>query len=193
MPSLRWGVVLSPIKLRHRPWGRPIGVPAELVSGIRYAAAQPALRCRLVAGTSVWLAYGAFNSLEPIFYREILNTGPAALGWMNALFGVGMVGGTVLALRLSPFWWRAPALPVLVALNGAAGLIYVSTDRLWVVAIGALCWGWVIGILTPVYRSLSVGHRITRGRVAGRQQMLSTLALGPSSSSPLGGQFGIQE
>lgn len=195
--SLIGALLILPIKLRP-----PVvqqdrsGFLAELVSGIRYSASQPALRFMLVAGTSVWLAYGAFNSLEPIFYREVLNTGPAALGWMNALFGVGMVGGTVLAVRLSPSWWRAPALPVLVALNGAAGLIYVSTDRLWVVAIGALCWGCVIGILTPVYRSLvqSVTPDHLMGRVQGASQMLSdTLRLVPLLFVPaLAVEFGIQ-
>ena len=195
--SLVGVLLVLPIKLRP-----PLvqeersGFMTELVSGIRYSASRPALRFMLVAGTSVWLAYGAFNSLEPLFYREVLKTGPAALGWMNSLFGVGMVAGTVLAARLSPFWWRAPALPVLVALNGAAGLIYVSTNRLWVVAIGAACWGAVIGILSPVYRTLvqSVTPDHLMGRVQGASQMLSdTLRLVPLLFVPaLAVEFGIQ-
>jgi predicted MFS family arabinose efflux permease len=195
--SLIGVLLVLPIKLRP-----PIlqeersGFLVELVSGIRYSASRPALRFMLVAGTSVWLAYGAFNSLEPLFYREVLKTGPAALGWMNSLFGVGMVVGTVLVPRLSSFWWRAPALPVLVALNGAAGLVYVSTDRLWVVAIGAFCWGSVIGILSPVYRTLvqSVTPDHLMGRVQGASQMLSdTLRLVPLLFIPaLAVELGIQ-
>jgi hypothetical protein len=109
-----------------------LGFFTELVSGIRYSASRPSLRFMLVAGTSVWLAYGAFNSLEPLFYRELLKTGLAALGWMNSLFGVGMVAGTLLVPRLPSFWWRAPALPVLVALNGQPAS---STWR-------PICSGW---------------------------------------------------
>jgi MFS transporter, DHA3 family, macrolide efflux protein len=195
--SLVGVLLVLPIKLRppvqHEERS---GFLAELVSGISYSASRPALRFMLVAGTSVWLAYGAFNSLEPLFYREVLKTGPAALGWMNSLFGVGMVVGTVLVPRLSSFWWRAPALPVLVALNGAAGLIYVSTDRLWVVAIGAFCWGSVIGVLSPVYRTLvqSVTPDHLMGRVQGASQMLSdTLRLVPLLFIPaLAVQLGIQ-
>ena len=195
--SLIGVLLVLPIKLRP-PLAQQerSGFLAELVSGIRYSASRPALRFMLVTGTSVWLAYGAFSALEPLFYREVLKTGPAALGWMNSLFGVGMVTGTILVPRLSRFWWRAPALPVLVALNGAAGLIYVSTDRLWVVAIGAFCWGSVIGVLSPVYRTLvqSVTPDHLMGRVQGTSQMLSdTLRLVPLLFVPaLAVQLGIQ-
>jgi DHA3 family macrolide efflux protein-like MFS transporter len=195
--SLIGALLVIPIKLRP-PVAQPerLGFFTELVSGIRYSASRPSLRFMLMAGTSVWLAYGAFNSLEPIFYREVLKTGPAALGWMNSLFGIGMVGGTLLVPRLPPFWWRATALPVLVALNGAAGLIYVATDRLWVVAIGAFCWGGVIGILSPVYRTLvqSVTPDHLMGRVQGASQMLSdTLRLVPLLFVPaLAVELGIQ-
>ena len=195
--SLIGVLLVLPIKLRppvaHEERS---GFLAELLSGIRYSASRPALRFMLVTGTSVWLAYGAFSALEPLFYREVLKTGPAALGWMNSLFGVGMVAGTVLVPRLSRFWWRAPALPVLVAINGAAGLIYVSTDRLWVVAIGAFCWGSAIGVLSPVYRTLvqSVTPDHLMGRVQGASQMLAdTLRLVPLLFIPaLAVQVGIQ-
>ena len=161
------------------------GFFAELVSGIRYSASRPALRFMLVAGTSVWLAYGAFNSLEPLFYREVLNTGPAALG-LDELAVRGGDGGRDCAGPLgSPRSGGGRRLyPVLVALNGAAGLIYVSTDRLGVVAIGAFCWGSVIGILSPVYRTLvqSVTPDHLMGRVQGASQMLSdTLRLGAAA------------
>jgi hypothetical protein len=131
-----------------------------------------------------------------LFYREVLNTGPVALGWMNSLFGVGMVAGTVAGPRLSRFWWKATGLTVLVALNGAAGLVYVGTDRLQVVAIGALLWGGAIGLLSPVYRTLvqSVTPDHLMGRVQGASQMLSdTLRLVPLLFVPsLAVAFGIQ-
>ena len=176
--SLVGALLVIPLKLRPPvAQSERLGFFAELLSGIRYSASRPSLRFMLVAGTSVWLAYGAFNSLEPLFYREVLNTGPAALGFMNSLFGVGMVAGTALGPRLPRFWWRATALPWLVALNGAAGLIYVATNRLTVVAVGAFCWGSVIGVLSPVYRTLvqSVTPDHLMGRVQGASQMLSDM------------------
>ena len=195
--SLIGALLIIPINLRQpvAPESRS-GLLTELASGIRYAASQPPLRFMLVAGTSVWLAYGAFNSLEPLFYREVLNTGPATLGWMNSLFGVGMVAGTLLAPRLPSFWSRPDALPFLVALNGVAGVIYVSTNRLGMVAIGAFCWGSVIGILYPVYRTLvqSATPDHLMGRVQGASQMLAdVLRLVPLLFVPaLAVDFGIQ-
>jgi hypothetical protein len=72
----------------------------------------------------------------------------------------------------------------------------VSTDRLWVVAIGAFCWGSVIGVLSPVYRTLvqSVTPDHLMGRVQAASQMLSdTLRLVPLLFVPvLAVQLGIQ-
>lgn len=195
--SLLGVLLVLPLKLRP-PSGQDerLGFLRELVSGIRYSASRPSLRFLLLAGTSVWLAYGAFNSLEPLFYREVLKTGPATLGWMNSLFGVGMVVGTLVVPRLSSFWRRATALPFLVALNGLAGLVYVATDRIWVVALGAFLWGGVIGVLSPVYRTMvqSVTPDHLMGRVQGASQMLSdTLRLLPLLFIPaLAVDFGIQ-
>ena len=195
--SLIGVLLILPIRLRPpASQEERLGFFAELVSGIRYAASRPSLRFLLVAGTSVWLAYGAFNSLEPLFYREVLKTGPATLGWMNSVFGVGMVAGTMLVPRLPLLWKGATALPVLVALNGAAGLVYVGTDRLEIVAIGAFLWGSVIGVLSPVFRTLvqTVTPDHLMGRVQGASQMLSdTLRLVPLLFIPaLAVDYGIQ-
>ena len=195
--SLVGVLLVLPLQLRApASQDERLGFFPELLSGIRYSASRPPLRFLLLAGTSVWLAYGAFNSLEPLFYREVLKTGPATLGWMNSLFGVGMVVGTLLVPRLSSFWRRATALPFLVALNGVAGLVYVATDRLAVVALGAFLWGAVIGVLSPVYRTLvqSVTPDHLMGRVQGASQMLSdALRLLPLLFIPaLAVDFGIQ-
>lgn len=72
---------------------------AELVARIRYVAAGPALRFFVLATGSVWLAFGAFSALEPLFYGEVLEVGPDAMGWVNSIFGPGLVAGT---FRVSP-------------------------------------------------------------------------------------------
>jgi hypothetical protein len=64
------------------------------------------------------------------------------------------------------------------------------------VVIGAFCWGSVIGVLSPVYRTLvqSVTPDYLMGRVQGASQMLSdTLRLVPLLFTPaLAVQLGIQ-
>jgi predicted MFS family arabinose efflux permease len=168
----------------------------ELVAGARYAFSRPDLRFVLLAGTSVWLAYGAFSALEPLFYREVLRTGPEALGWVNSVFGIGLVAGTLVVPRLPPFWRSTRGLAVAVALNGAAGFVYVATDRMPVVVLGAVLWGWVIGLLVPVYRTLlqtRTPHELT-GRVQATSQTLAdTMRLVPLLLVPLlAVRFGVQ-
>jgi Na+/melibiose symporter-like transporter len=168
----------------------------ELIAGARFALSRPDLRFVLLAGTSVWLAYGAFSALEPLFYREVLGTGPEALGWVNSVFGIGLVAGTLVVPRLPPFWRSTRGLAMAVALNGAAGLLYVGTNRMAVVVAGAVVWGWVIGLLVPVYRTLlqtRTPHHLT-GRVQATSQTLAdTMRLVPLLLVPLlAVRFGVQ-
>jgi DHA3 family macrolide efflux protein-like MFS transporter len=153
--SLIGVAVVYPIRLRT-PEGPSVREPflAEVVAGIRYVAARPALRFFVLATSSVWLAFGAFSALEPLFYREVLRVGPEAMGWVNSIFGLGLVAGTFLVPRLRSAWRRSTALAALVALNGAAGLLYVATDHLPVVAAGGVIWGLIIGIFAVVSRTL---------------------------------------
>lgn len=134
--------------------------------------------------------------MEPLFYREVLGTGPEALGWVNSVFGVGLVAGTLVVPRLPPFWRSTRGLALTVALNGAAGLVYVGTNRMAIVVAGAVLWGWVIGLLVPVYRTLlqtRTPHELT-GRVQATSQTLAdTMRLVPLLLVPLlAVRFGVQ-
>lgn len=88
---------------------------AEVVARIRYVAAGPALRFFVLATGSVWLAFGAFSALEPLFYGEVLEVGPDAMGWVNSIFGPGLVTGAFRVPRLRSAWRRSTALATLVA------------------------------------------------------------------------------
>jgi MFS family permease len=126
----------------------------------------------------------------------VLRTGPEALGWVNSVFGIGLVAGTLVVPRLPPFWRSTRGLAVAVALNGAAGFVYVATDRMPVVVVGAVLWGWVIGLLVPVYRTLlqtRTPHELT-GRVQATSQTLAdTMRLVPLLLVPLlAVRFGVQ-
>jgi predicted MFS family arabinose efflux permease len=191
------GVVYR-VKLRQ-PEGPEQRQPffAELLAGIRYAATRPALRFFVLATSSVWLAFGAFNGLEPLFYREVIKVGPEAMGWVNSVFGVGLVMGTLVVPRLPSRWSTSLALALLVALNGAGGLLYVSTNRLFVVAIGGLVWGFIIGLFAIISRTLIQTHtpEYLMGRVQAAAQMTADVVrLLPLLVIPaLAIRFGIQE
>ncbi len=169
---------------------------SELRAGIAYSWNNPRLRFYLGMGASVWLIFGLFTALEPLFFRDVLGEGPETIGWVNTLFGIGLVGGTVLAGRFADRLQSARSVLVLLALNGLGTLIYVGTSSLVVVAAGGTAWGLVIGLFAPAVRTMLHINSPKQmvGRVMGTSQALGEIAkLGPLVTAPaLAGLFGVQ-
>ena len=168
----------------------------ELVEGLRFAAVTPTLRFLLLLGAVSWLSFGAFAALEPLFFRDVLRTGPSAIGWVNTVFGAGLVTGTLALNRLPARFVRARTVALLTAAGGAGAFLYTGTADLRVVAVGALYWGLVLGLLFPVLRSLiqlATPLRL-QGRVAGVLDMTHNVGeLLPLAFVPaLAAAFGVQ-
>jgi MFS transporter, DHA3 family, macrolide efflux protein len=191
---LVWRVTLRPVKaVGPRERSHPL---AELREGIRYTYSHRALRYPVLLGTACWLSFGAFSTLEPLFYRDVLHTGYAMIGWMNTLFGAGLVAGAWAFTRLPARVNSARSLAFLSSAVGLGALAYVGTRLLPVVAIGALVWGCIIGIADVLLRTLiqssSPDHLV--GRIAGTSSVhrqageLLPLAIAPM----LAVMFGVQ-
>lgn len=168
----------------------------QLVEGIRYSAGTPPLRFLLMIGAISWLSFGAFAALEPLFFRDVLRTGPDAIGWVNTVFGIGLVSGTLLLNRLPKEVVRARNVAILTAAGGAGAFLYTGTSDLRVVVAGALYWGLVLGLLFPVLRSLvqlATPLRL-QGRVSGVLEMTHNVGeLLPLAFVPaLAAAFGVQ-
>lgn len=169
---------------------------AEARAGLAYAYRHRPVATVMYLGSLSWLMFGIFIALEPLYFRDVLGTGVEAVGWVNALFGVGMVTGATLLERGAA---RRPGFRVAVALSVTAGLgsmLYVGTASLaWVVA-GAVAWSLPLGALLPLLRTLA--QRATRpgmvGRVMGAVAMQQNaaavvpLAFAPAAAAALGVQ-----
>lgn len=190
---LVWRVKLRPARKAVRERGHAL---AELQEGVRYAYAHRSLRFPILIGTAVWLGFGAFGALEPLFYRDVLKTGVATIGWMNTLFGLGMVGGAWLFTRLPGRVTSARGLAFVASAVGLGALAYVGTDILVVVAVGSVVWGLIIGVADVLLRTLiqASSPDALVGRIAGASQMhrqageLLPLAVAPA----LAAAFGVQ-
>lgn len=190
---LVWGVHLNREKpaVREKPHAL-----AELREGLRFAYGRRSLRYPILIGTAVWLGFGAFGALEPLFYRDVLRTGVEAIGYMNTLFGLGLVTGAWLFARLPERTVSARGLALISALVGLGAIAYVGTRSIAIVAAGALTWGIVIGVADVLLKVLiqanSPDHLV--GRAVGAAQMhrqageLLPLAVAPS----LAAAFGVQ-
>jgi len=138
----------------------------EFRDGIRTAYRARSLRFYVLAGTVVWLGFGAFGALEPLFYRDVVKTGIEAIGYVNSVFGVGILAGALLLQRLPKKIVSARALTVTVMLTGLCSIAYVGTSNIRIVVIGAALWGFVIGVMEPLLRTLL--HRDSPKGMVGR-------------------------
>jgi MFS family permease len=191
---LVWRIALRPaVRTTSGAPSRPF---AELRAGLRYTYSHRSLRYPILLGTAMWLGFGAFGALEPLFYRDVLLTDVAALGWMNTLFGAGMVTGAVLFMRLPERFGSARGLAIVSSVVGLGAIVYVGTNQIVVVAMGAVVWGIFIGMADVLLRTLiqrSSPDELV-GRIAGASQMhrqageLLPLAVAPA----LAAAFGVQ-
>lgn len=190
-------LVIIPVKVREMAReNREKEGFRELREGFTYAYGQHRLRFYIWLGSSVWVLFGTFSALEPLFYRDILGVEPETLGWVNSIFGLGLVAGTVIASRLPARFRNARTLVLIVAMNALGVLAYVGTDQLRVVVTAGVFWGLLIGIMAPLLRTLIQLNtpEALMGRITGVTQVHSEVGhLLPLAIAPfLAGVFGVQ-
>lgn len=195
--SVIGALLIFPVKPRQMAGdaGRGHGL-SELREGFRYAYGNRRLRFYIWLGSSVWLLFGIFSALEPLFYRDVLGTEIETLGWVNSVFGVGLVAGTILMSRLPNRLRSARTLTMIVGLNALGVWAYVGTDLLAVVVLAAPFWGVIIGLMAPLHRTMVqlnspeklVGRIMGVNHVHSEVGHLIPLAIAPS----LAGAFGVQ-
>lgn len=168
----------------------------EVKEGFAYAYGHRRLRFYIWLGASVWLLFGTFGALEPLFYRDVLGTSLETLGWVNSIFGLGLIAGTVIAGRLPGRFRNARWLTFLVGLNAVGVLAYVGTDMLSVVVPAGAMWGIIIGVMAPLLRTMIQLNSPEEmvGRIMGVTHIHSEVShLMPLAVAPwLAGIFGVQ-
>lgn len=195
--SLLGAALLIPVKVRAMPGERSrSGGLSELKAGFSFAYGHPRLRFYIWLGSSVWLLFGIFSALEPIFYRDVLGVEVETLGWVNSVFGLGLVAGTLLVGRLPARFRTAVTLTTLVGANALGVLAYVGTDILSVVLAAAPFWGVIIGMMAPLHRTMLQINTPDQfmGRIMGVNHIhsevghLLPLAVAPAIAAVLGVQ-----
>jgi MFS family permease len=137
--------------------------------------------------------YGGLLVLGPVVAKAHLG-GPAAWGWLNAAFSVGLILGGVLALRFMPkrpmLWVTTLAIPLGVAC-WAVGALW----PFWLILLTWLITGIATEFLVVVWNvSLARFIRPDRlARVSAYDGLGSTLAmpLGALAAGPLAAHLGV--
>lgn len=128
---------------------------SDLSAGFRLVQRDAVLALTLAFAVLRFLVWGIFAVYEPLFFRDALRAGPDALGWINAIYGMGLVAGSLLAPRLTAS--GGVSVRSLLLLAGGAGLgtaAYVLVPDLRAVAVAAVAFGTCVGTLLPTERTL---------------------------------------
>ncbi len=196
--SLLAAALFVTIRLRRSPQHREQTgrLLTQVRQGIKATYARRSLRYYVLAGTMSWLGFGAFGALEPLFYRDVVRVGVEAIGYMNSLFGIGILLGATALRRAPRRFICARSLAVTIAGTGLGAILYVGSADLRLIASGSLAWGFIIGILEPLIRTLIQRDAPAGliGRITGTAQVhrqageLVPLAFAPALAAAIGVQ-----
>ncbi len=134
---------------------------AESVSireGVRTVFGMPTLNLLFWVGFLSFLGFGAFDPLEALFYRDVLQVDIAWMGWLSSAVGLGCVAGSMLVLRLPARHVNVRMLLVALFVMGVGCLVYVGTDRVAVAFVGQILLGVAFGMVSPLENTLVQTH-----------------------------------
>lgn len=169
---------------------------SQLASGARTIIASPALLMLFAIGFLGNLGFGAFDSLESLFYRDVLQVGAEWMGWLTAIVGVGATLGSVAAGRLRVQRVTMPLLCALLVLEGLGAVLYVGTPLVACACAGQLVLGVANGAIMPVRVTLT--QRSCGIERLGSVSALMRVALSSAGTLPLlaapflANAFGVQ-
>lgn len=131
--------------------------PAEkgtFADSVRIVMRSSVLSLLFWGGVLAYAGYGAFDPLESLYYRDVLQVGIAWMGWLSSAAGVGSFAGALLSMRVSNSWVNVRTLLLLIALQGAACLLYVGTPFVACALAGQMLLGCAFGMITPLQNTL---------------------------------------
>jgi len=146
--------VVLPLKIAPRIRSREQGVMGDLREGLQTVRARPALVRLLALATSVYVVWGAYAVIEPLYVRDILHRSPATLALLQSVFGVTLVANGFLAARAGERIARIETVTIAAVASGLAAVLYVGTAALAVAVVGIAIWGAATAWFVPANQTL---------------------------------------
>jgi predicted MFS family arabinose efflux permease len=142
-------LVLAPVAPRPRTRLR-----TELAEGLRLAATRPLLRYVLTLSSAVFLTWGAFVVIEPLYARDVLHRSASQFALFQVAFGVGLVLTGLALPRLGERVAGVRTLALAVVLSGLTAGLYVGTHSLLLAYVGVFLWGVDVAFFAAPSRTL---------------------------------------
>jgi predicted MFS family arabinose efflux permease len=179
---------IAPLRLRpviHH--GPRQSLATEAFEGLRVARREPVVALTLALAAVVFLTWGAFFVIEPLYVRDVLHRSPSVLGLLQSSFGVGLVGTTLFLPKFGDRVATPRGIAVSVMLSGLAAALYVGTRSEPVAFAGVFLWGVDVAFFSAPVRTLL--QRATPPQVHGRVlALIGTLdGWGNAAALPLTG------
>ena len=151
---------------------------AEVFAGFRFVRANPLFLSAITLDLFAVL-FGGAVALLPIFAKDILQVGPAGLGWLRAAPGVGALSMALITTRLKP--WPRPGVVLLWAVAGfGAAAIGFGLSRSFSLSLACLFLTGVFDNISVVIR-LTLEQTITPDHLRGRVSAINYVFIGFSN------------
>lgn len=159
----------------------------NLRAGFRLAAHTPVIRWTLVLSMAVYLTWGTFAVVEPIYVRDVLHASPTVFALLQVAFGVGLVSAGLALARIGDRAGSTGALATSVILSGLTAGLYIGTRIQAVAFVGVFLWGVDVAFFAAPSRTLLQRHSPTsaHGRVLSLNRTLHSV--GDLVALPLAG------
>jgi predicted MFS family arabinose efflux permease len=145
-------VMLRTMPVRVPPPASARRSASDVFAGFRFVRANPLFLSAITLDLFAVL-FGGAVALLPIYAKDILQVGPAGLGYLRAAPGVGALSMALITTRLRP--WKRPGLVLLWVVAGF-GLAAIGFGLSRVFAVSLFCL-----FLTGVFDNISVVIRLT--------------------------------
>ena len=151
---------------------------ADVFAGFRFVRANPLFRRRITLDLFAVL-FGGAVALLPIFAKDILQVGPAGLGWLRAAPGLGAMLMALVTTRIKP--WANPGRVLLWAVAGfGLAMIGFGFSRSFALSLGCLCLTGIFDNISVVIR-LTLEQTITPDHLRGRVSAINYVFIGFSN------------
>jgi hypothetical protein len=147
-------------------------------AGFRFVRANPLFLSAITLDLFAVL-FGGAVALLPIFAKDILQVGPAGLGYLRAAPGIGALTMALVTTRLKP--WQRPGTVLLWAVAGfGLATIGFGLSRLFALSLFCLFLTGVFDNLSVVIR-LTLEQTITPDHLRGRVSAINYVFIGFSN------------
>ena len=149
-----------------------------MFAGFRFVRANPLFLAAITLDLFAVL-FGGAVALLPIFAKDILQVGPAGLGWLRAAPGLGAMTMALITTRMTP--WSRPGVALLWVVAGfGVAMIGFGLSRSFALSLVCLYFTGVFDNVSVVIR-LTLEQMITPDHLRGRVAAINYVFIGFSN------------